>query len=116
MAAYTQTFEFPVMVVIHARPRNPSRHELVLMDKQATYAAACENIKGALNESPNNVEFMAKYGKPLGAVKRLLVRWANRKNDRGWPETTVVTEKNWTAVLGMLEKGYGEDSLEIEFE
>ncbi|KAF2279825.1 uncharacterized protein EI97DRAFT_465002 [Westerdykella ornata] len=98
-----------------------NRHEVILVDTISKLSLKCLNqqIVAAMEGSPNCKEFMAQYSPTAGlprTIEELRIHWAASGRDRkAWPEYTVVTERNWPAVLEMLRVGggIGKDVLEV---
>ncbi|KAF2843476.1 hypothetical protein M501DRAFT_994415 [Patellaria atrata CBS 101060] len=103
---------FPILFTIGG-----NRHELILVPHDTPLGDLNDAIARAAASSPNCAEFMSKYKKQEEAetVTEIKVRWSAQGRDaKIWPATTVVTAENCTAVLLMMEKGVGQDVLEVK--
>jgi hypothetical protein len=104
---------FPVVFSIDGS----SRHEFLLISTSDSLSDITSKIEGAVAESVNCQEFMAKYKKSSAkqAVIELKVRWAKEGRDgKIFPATTVVTKENIEAVLKMMEAGIGKEVFEVK--
>jgi hypothetical protein len=101
---------------------------LLISPTYATLTGVCDDIASLAAQSPNCAEHMAKWKKPTdteetadqgapqnGEVTEVKVRWNAQSHDpKIFPSSTLVTEKNFEAVLRMIgASGVGRDTLEV---
>ncbi|ORY18185.1 hypothetical protein BCR34DRAFT_554362 [Clohesyomyces aquaticus] len=96
-----------------------SRHEIILYESSSKPSLKSLNklLTSTIASSPNCAEFMAKHKSKdtVESIQEIRVHWSSEGRDRKmWPEYTVVTEENLTAVLEMLRIGVGRDVLEVK--
>jgi hypothetical protein len=98
-----------------------SRHELLLVSpSKASLEGLKHEIKSIVAESPNCEEFMAQHKKAEeneAEVAKIVVKWSAQSHDpKIFPRVTVVTERNFEAVIRMIGiSGVGRDTLDVTF-
>jgi hypothetical protein len=95
-----------------------ARHEIVLISPtKATLEGLKDEIVSLIKESPNCTQIMAKYGKGEDEIATITAKWSAQSHDpKIYPASTVITEKNFEAVLKMIgASGVGRDTLEVKF-
>jgi hypothetical protein len=99
----------------------PSRHELLLVSpSKASLEGLKQEIKALVAESPNCKEFMAQHRKAEeteAEITKIIVKWNAQSHDpKIFPASTVVTGKNFEAVIKMIGmSGVGRDTLDVTF-
>ncbi|KAF1958075.1 hypothetical protein CC80DRAFT_409649 [Byssothecium circinans] len=105
-----------IPIIFTLPPSN--RHEVILIDGNAKSSLKALNklITSTIAESPNCVEFMDKYKAkdgPAEQIQAIKVHWSKSgRENKSWPEFTIVTEENMVALLKLLDSG--KDVLEIK--
>ncbi|KAF2134850.1 hypothetical protein P153DRAFT_305681 [Dothidotthia symphoricarpi CBS 119687] len=94
------------------------RHELILVDtSKPTLKALNAQITSTLASSPNCAEFMGKYksAETKEQIEEIKVLWDMSSRDANiWPESTILNEGNFAAVLEVLKGAPGKDVLSIK--
>jgi hypothetical protein len=98
-----------------------NRHEIILLDTSSKLNLKSLNkqITTTVAASPNCAEFMGKYKKTDESspeqIQEFKIHWDRVSRDgKIWPEYTVVTDENLSAVVEMLKLNPGRDVLEIK--
>ncbi|KAF2868202.1 hypothetical protein BDV95DRAFT_160006 [Massariosphaeria phaeospora] len=98
-----------------------NRHEIILLDtssaKPPTLKALNKQITDAMAGSPNCAEFLSKYKSATPEpIQEIRIHWSTAcgRDRAAWPEHTVVTDRNWGAIIELLKVAPGKDVLEIK--
>ncbi|EMD66751.1 hypothetical protein GGP41_008143 [Bipolaris sorokiniana] len=96
-----------------------SRHDFLLLDTSAKISLKALNkqITSTIASSPNCTEFMAKHKAkdgPAEQIQEFKIHWDVKGREKLWPEYTVLTEDNISAVVELLKGNPGMGVLEVK--
>ena len=104
---------FPVLFTIGTS----NLHDVISVNPTMRLKEIRRKVQAVVASSPNCEERLSKYSKNKNVLEArgLKVRWSGEPREaKLWPSSTIITDENVEAVLGLMALHGGKDVLEVE--